>query len=40
MGLSKMLSKLYSGIVRFIEIMQDVQLERAKAYAKYGRIAE
>ena len=40
MGLSKMLNKLYSGLVRFIEIMQDMQLERAKAYAKYGRIPE
>jgi hypothetical protein len=40
MGLSKMLSKIYGGIVRFIEIMQDVQAERAKAYAKYGKVSE
>jgi len=40
MGLSKMLSKIYGGILRFIEILQDVQRQRAEAYMKYGRISE
>ena len=40
MGLSKMLSKIYGGILRFIEILQDIQRQRAEAYVKYGRIAE
>ena len=35
-----MLSKLYSGIIRFVEVIQDMQIERAKAYAKYGSFAE
>jgi len=40
MGLSIMLNKIYGGILRFIEILQDIQRQRAEAYVKYGRIAE
>ena len=40
MGLSKMLNKIYGGVIRFIEILQDVQRERAEFYVKYGRIPE
>ena len=40
MGLSKMLSKIYGGLLRIIEVLQDVQRERAEFYVKYGRISE